>query len=516
MLVGVLFFVFSWNSRSFMTLGVLYKQENLLFSILDNWGVLKMGISVFSKNMTFFGPSLLALILTFGVYVGQAGAQKFVLANPDLDQCANGSQGTPLAPCTGNNWQNGNLNSNNSQYVEGDSVSYRAIFTGTAGSAGSLFVEYDTTKSGKRALDYLTTFDRTNTLANGNNPCNNGNQTPHCSLGTFTTIPIPVDPDVTNGPNGVPGGGDDITQVPGVFTLFGGTITSVSGYSLSGVYTGDSTRGITVNFTFGPSGKVVLAWGGHISRRFDWGIGSTAIAIPGSPYHTTVNNGSNVSMQVEAVIVPASVTIVKLVTNLDLTYYSVFSFGFTTSTGAPTLPASFSLIDSNPAQFAGGSISNSSIVAFGAANTITVSENLPPDPYTLANVSCTEVGGGLPPVVNTTTNLATRTATIIPDEGEFITCTFSNTQFRPTAALVSIGGRVLTSDGAGIPRAQVTMVDQSGNTRSARTNPFGYYTFADVEIGQTYVVSVASKGYEFTPRIISLTDQLTDLDFFAF
>src|SRR5580765_890891 len=110
-------------------------------------------------------------------------------ANPNLDQCANGQQAaappTTLLPCTGSNWQNGNLNTNNSQYVEGQAVTYRAIMTGTG--SGSLTIQYDATKSGKHALDYLTTYTYTNST--GNDPCNHGNQAPYCN-GTFTQFPI--------------------------------------------------------------------------------------------------------------------------------------------------------------------------------------------------------------------------------------------------------------------------------------------------------------------------------------
>ena len=76
-------------------------------------------------------------------------------------------------------------------------------------------IEWDTTKAGKHAIDYLTTYNQTVTNAN---PCLGV-----ASCGAATTFPIPVDPQVT-------GGG--VTPVAGNFTMFGGTITSVSAYSL--------------------------------------------------------------------------------------------------------------------------------------------------------------------------------------------------------------------------------------------------------------------------------------------
>jgi hypothetical protein len=37
-----------------------------------------------------------------------------------------------------------------------------------------------------------------------------------------------------------------------------------------------------------------------------------------------------------------------------------------------------------------------------------------------------------------------------------------------------------------------------GNTRSAVTNPFGYYRFDDVQVGEGYVFTIYSKRYVFT------------------
>src|SRR6185295_2245103 len=93
--------------------------------------------------------------------------------------------------------------------------------------------------------------------------------------------------------NQVPGGGDDITQIPGSFSMFGGTITATSGYTVTGTYAGDSTTFITITFTSNVANPV-LAWGGHIATRIDWGITNSAIAISGSPYHSRLEdvNGS--------------------------------------------------------------------------------------------------------------------------------------------------------------------------------------------------------------------------------
>jgi hypothetical protein len=87
----------------------------------------------------------------------------------------------------------------------------------------------------------------------------------------------------------------------------------------------------------------------------------------------------------------------------------------------------------------------------------------------------------------------------------------------PSSAEVSLGGRVSTHDGSGISGASVTLSDSSGVTRTAITNPMGYYNFTDVPTGQTYVVTASRKGYIFpdSPLVINVQDELTDVDFVA-
>ncbi len=84
-----------------------------------------------------------------------------------------------------------------------------------------------------------------------------------------------------------------------------------------------------------------------------------------------------------------------------------------------------------------------------------------------------------------------------------------------TAAPVEVSGRVVTSLGRGISRASVIITDSSGNRRLATTSAFGYFRFADVQAGETYIISIKAKRYRFAPQVISLTGDLTDLNFIA-
>jgi hypothetical protein len=83
----------------------------------------------------------------------------------------------------------------------------------------------------------------------------------------------------------------------------------------------------------------------------------------------------------------------------------------------------------------------------------------------------------------------------------------------PTNTAVTVSGRVMTPDGVGLRNAVVTMTDSFGIVRQVTTSSLGYYTFADVPVGETYVMSVSSRRYRFTPRLVPVVDTLTDVDF---
>jgi hypothetical protein len=87
----------------------------------------------------------------------------------------------------------------------------------------------------------------------------------------------------------------------------------------------------------------------------------------------------------------------------------------------------------------------------------------------------------------------------------------------PTAAAVSITGRVTTANGQGIRNARLTLTSPDGARRTAITSAFGYYSFDGVEVGNTYVLEIASKRFTFAnpTRIFILQDELTGMDFVA-
>ncbi len=86
----------------------------------------------------------------------------------------------------------------------------------------------------------------------------------------------------------------------------------------------------------------------------------------------------------------------------------------------------------------------------------------------------------------------------------------------PTAANASLSGRVTTAGGRAISNV---MLQLSGGElteiKYARTNPFGYYSFQDLPVGQSYVLTAASKRFQFSnqSRVVNLDENLTDVDF---
>lgn len=113
-------------------------------------------------------------------------------------------------------------------------------------------------------------------------------------------------------------------------------------------------------------------------------------------------------------------------------------------------------------------------------------------------------------ILRFTDNAAGDTGTV---SAASLTITGSGGTCTPTAAGVTVSGRVLTPDGYGLRNAIVSITDSTGITRTARTTTFGYYTFENIAVGGTYVVSVGSKRYTFTPRTITVNDAVSDLDF---
>jgi hypothetical protein len=157
----------------------------------------------------------------------------------------------PYRPCTDTAlaWQNGNAGESNAHRFDGDSVPYRVRFSNV--STGTfehvLEIQWDTTKGGKHALDYLTSWDRSSKPADG--------AWDACGLGPTicaspSTFAIPSDP---NAPQltADPAYPSTTGRWDGKFTMYGGTITRLGSYVRTGSYTGDSSTSKNVKDSLG-------------------------------------------------------------------------------------------------------------------------------------------------------------------------------------------------------------------------------------------------------------------------
>jgi hypothetical protein len=256
------------------------------------------------------------------IAAGVVGTGSIALASSsgeaaNINQCRNGSPTSHVAciQSTGA-WQNGNLGATNSHYRENDSVPFQVLLTGMGGAnAGThtLDINWAETASSKHAYDYLTSFDRTETTANA---CAGflGFTAATCTAG-HSTITIGADPNLA-GCAGFVG-----PQVAGVIDVYGASGTSLVYFNTPSSCQGASNNGSAhINFsTTSGQNSVILAWGGHVASQIDWGLGNSASAISGSPYHMAVSllDGASTGSQDRSIKAAAILPVPTIATSAD-------------------------------------------------------------------------------------------------------------------------------------------------------------------------------------------------------
>jgi len=83
----------------------------------------------------------------------------------------------------------------------------------------------------------------------------------------------------------------------------------------------------------------------------------------------------------------------------------------------------------------------------------------------------------------------------------------------PTAAGVTVSGRVLAPGGGGLRNASVTLMGSDGVTRRVITNAFGHYSFDSVTAGGSYLMGVESRRFHYTARVVQVSDSLSEVNF---
>ncbi|MEO6392428.1 MAG: choice-of-anchor Q domain-containing protein, partial [Pyrinomonadaceae bacterium] len=160
-----------------------------------------------------------------------------------------------------------------------------------------------------------------------------------------------------------------------------------------------------------------------------------------------------------------------------------------------------------------GSFAATTAAVKGAAN-----EMLAPMQFSVA-----PAGGSLPPgltlspgglLSGTPTASGTFTFVIkaIDTDGAAGVQQYTMTIMVPTAAGVSIYGRVLTPSGLGLTNAQVILTDQLGGVRTLISSSFGAFQFDELVPGRTYLLTVNSKRFHFEPQVIEPVGALTEVE----
>jgi len=214
---------------------------------------------------------------------------------------------------------------------------------------------------------------------------------------------------------------------------------------------------------------------------------------------------------------PAKVTLIKQASPFNGTGASTTAFPFS-STNLSS-PSNFTLTDNN-AQPADRKIVTDlyKFAKLGSSNWITVTEALVTG-WSLADIECA-VNDTIPDQVqySNVIDFANRKVTIKLEEGEEVTCTYSNVQLSPSAGSAEVSGRITDSSGRGIANAWLTLTNPStGAVMNARTSSFGYYRFEGLEVAELYFLTASHKRYLFAPDTLTFTldSDLADQNFVA-
>ena len=171
-------------------------------------------------------------------------------------------------------WQNGNLNGNNTRYPEGGIVPFRLAVEGLKAGAHTIRIQYDFTAGGHKAYDFLARYN--GWVSPPMCGAGGGGVSSMCpSLPGSSSAAFPSDPFTTDGLSVA--GAEWYSGVDRRLTIWGGTISSISGPSHAGPTGGNSTAEFVVHFTSKGS-AVLLAWGGHLAQSRYWNLAAGGVA----------------------------------------------------------------------------------------------------------------------------------------------------------------------------------------------------------------------------------------------
>jgi len=421
-----------------------------------------------------------------------------------FSQCANddgdGYNGNP-GDC---DWTNGNMNAQNSTIFEEDSTVQRLVMSGLTNGTHIVTLEYQTTKGGKHAYDFLTDYDQSEWWVDRADLCSGPATTafPSCMIAPSSTSPNLVEDPLNSL------GTDDTNQN---ITILNGTISSTTQPILaSGSYAADSLTQINVIFEVNTVNcldkvtkqgvttcTVLMAWGAHVSSQADWGEGQSAVNISGSPYHmkvvaldgASVGNRDN-QMAADALVLPsqAELTLLKTVIN---------------DNGGTANDTDWTLSASGPTPISGVEGSAAITAALVDAGVYNLSESGGPLHYTASSWSCVVNGGN--PVIGNSIEL-------FPED--VAVCTIVNDDDAPSLKLVK---HVINDDGGNTNASAWTLSaganDVTGSEVAVEaTDQAGTYDLSESIVAgyeNTSITCDNNPGVEVTSVTIGLGEIIT-------
>jgi len=271
--------------------------------------------------------------------------------NVNLDQWANQS---------GQGWQNGDLNKNNSAYHESDVVPFRLAIEGLSAGQHTIHLNYDFTAGGHLAYDFLATWNDTESP----NLCGSGGgavsslcpSLPAANTSTFKSDPFA--PGSPTKPGKTVAGAEAFAGVSRNLTMYGGTIDSLTVPSHSGPTNNNSSADITVTFTTNGS-AALFAWGAHIAQSDHWVTGANApngaATVSGAPWHmrtqnldSSGNKNQDRSIQPSAIVKKPNVSVTKVADDATISAGQNAGFAITVTNDGPGTASNVTLHDPLP------------------------------------------------------------------------------------------------------------------------------------------------------------------------
>jgi len=284
---------------------------------------------------------------------GSATSDRTTLAasalSVNLDQYAN----------TDDQWQNGDLNGNNSAYGEGMVVPFRLALEGLSTGQHTIHLNHDFLTGGSEAYDFLATWN----VSENPSPCaqpNSGGASSHCpnNLGSADTEQFPADsfsPPVS--PGLTVNGAMAFAGIPRNLTMYGGTINSIGQLAHA---SGKTDMVVTFTVT---SDWAFFLWGAHIAQSAYWnefngGDANGAATISGAPWHMRTqdldgiagNKNQDRSIQPSAIVVEnPDISVTKVADDATIDAGDQAGFTITVTNNGPGDANDVSLTDTLPA-----------------------------------------------------------------------------------------------------------------------------------------------------------------------